>query len=149
MRPARDWPTVRFEEEVFGQVIREARAVDGVALEVLDAEDADVGADLEVFGIDLRALDLAPLDLRLDDRAAPTARRSRLRHGSPAARLRAQRRRRRAEQRAAGQQRAPARDQKKNAKPRYFHSSTSSLSSRLVKTTLLRYSERNMKRRVR
>ena len=40
--------------------------------------------------------------------------------------------------------------QKKKAKPTYFHSSTSSLSLRLVKMMLWRYSaNRNMKRRVR
>src|SRR3954471_2972967 len=32
----------RFEEEILGEVIREARAVNDVALEVLDAQDADV-----------------------------------------------------------------------------------------------------------
>ena len=54
----------RFQEEVFGEVIGEARAVDDVALEVLDAEHADVSADLEVLGVDARAADLAALDLR-------------------------------------------------------------------------------------
>ena len=40
---------------------------DGVDAEILDADLAGEDADLEVLGVDLRRLDLAPLDVRLDD----------------------------------------------------------------------------------
>src|SRR5690606_28929774 len=137
------------EKEVFRQVIGKTRPVDGVALEVLDAQDADIGADLEVLGVDALAADLAALDLRIDDRTVGGGIAEHL--GIRSGRNNLGRRviLAAAEPGAAWQDRREDGAQKKNANPRYFHSSTSSLSSRLVKMTLLRYSVRSMKRRVR
>ena len=55
------------DEEPLRHVIGEPRARDGVDAEVLDADLAGEDADLEVLGIDARRLDLAALDVRLDD----------------------------------------------------------------------------------
>src|SRR5271156_2232368 len=55
------------EKEVFGHVIGGAYPVERVGAEVLDAEGAEVGAELEVRGLDLVRLYLAPVDLGLYD----------------------------------------------------------------------------------
>ena len=63
-----------FQEQVLGHVIGGAHAVDRVGAEVLDAERAEIRADLEILGLDLGRLDLAARDLGLDDRGlAPAA----------------------------------------------------------------------------
>src|SRR5690606_8078530 len=112
----------------------------------------EMGADFDVLVVDLRHLDAPALHFGLDD-----ARRRRalildlfleigslLRgRGALAALVAIQP----APERAAADK-ARRSDQKKNAKPS-FHSSVSSLSSRLVKTTWLLYSPRRKKRRVR
>src|SRR5690606_12396482 len=136
-----------FQEEILREAVGEPRAIDHVALEVLDAADTDEGTQLKIFGLDARSLDFASLHLRLDDRAirCGLARDTGLLGRDWPGRCVAAA----AEPCAAGQHARAQRDQKKNAKPRYFHSSTSSLSPRPAKMTLFRYSERNMKRRVR
>ena len=93
------------------------RAGNRVDAEVLDAELPGVDSDLEVLRIDRGTLDFAALDLGLDDRR-PT--RFLGRHGALA--------------RARSETHQERNAQKKNENPA-FHSLTSSLSSRLVKTT--------------
>src|SRR5262245_20262938 len=56
------------DEEAFRDVIGESPARDRVDAEVLDADLPERNSDLEVLGVDLRHLDLAPGDVRLDDR---------------------------------------------------------------------------------
>ena len=114
-----------FDEETLGNVISQSRPVNEIGAEILDAHHADEAADLEVFPVDGRLLYLATLDLGFDDlpRLLGTGR-SRLLVPDAEQVLR----------RSAARHREQSADQKKNANPT-FHSSTSSLSSRLVKTT--------------
>ncbi len=117
------------EEEVLGDVVGEGDAVRRVAAEILDRDDAVVGAQLEIGAVDPRYLDLATRDLRLDHprrRLVFVARCRRILGAAvvePVVHRRAPRQRRHRGQR---------RHQKKNANPA-FHSSASSFWLRLVK----------------
>ncbi len=58
-------------------MVGQPRAVDDVATEVFDAHDADETADLEVFLVDRRLLDLTTFDAWIDHLAGRLRRRRR------------------------------------------------------------------------
>src|SRR5688572_808652 len=123
----------RLGEEILGEVIRGTRPVGHAAPEVLDRDRADKGAGLEVLRVDPRRFDGTPVDLRHDDLRSLASFADRcLRQGA--------RRTDSAAERSGAQ--------KKYVKP-MVHSSISSLSSRLVRTTNFRYSACSRKRSVR
>ena len=122
---------IGLEEEVFCDVVRGANAIDIAGAEVLDGQRAEIGADLDVLGVDGRDLDLAPLHFRLDDAGRRAGRlvgldrngflgRGLVLRPGPV-------------QRRAAREGQQQRRQKKNASPS-FHSSISSFSLRLVNT---------------
>src|SRR5690606_33286849 len=114
-------------EQTLGDVIRQPCPVNHVGAEILNAHYSDEGANLEVFGIDVGLAYIAALHLWVADllgRRSLRRRQVRLLFAH-------------AEQvlgRSAAAHAEHDQAQKKNAKPT-FHSSTSSLSSRLVNTT--------------
>jgi hypothetical protein len=55
------------EKEILGHVIGGAHAVNRIGAEVLDAHRTEIGADLEVLGLDFRRLHDATVHLGLDD----------------------------------------------------------------------------------
>ena len=57
-----------FEENVLRHVIGRAHAIDRIDTEILDAQRAEIGAQFEVLGLDLRYLDFPAVDLGFDDR---------------------------------------------------------------------------------
>jgi len=56
-----------FHEQILGHVIRKTCAVHRVDAEILDAEGAEIRADLKILSLDLGRLHLAAGDLGLDD----------------------------------------------------------------------------------
>ena len=69
--PALERAQITLQENVLGHVIGRAHAVDRIGAEILDAQGAEIGAEFEVLGLDLRGLHFAAVDLRLDDRGFP------------------------------------------------------------------------------